>query len=155
MGLHWLSKYGLFIKRRKYTRVLGGQGQEPFDPFPPDPPRIHRQKQKKKPKQTAWPSPSLVRLQDLKKNDDLDLHRDAVQLASNCCTPHPPSKLLRVASLGFLQCGQPPPAQKVAAQIDVENFLAGPLQVGDKEELYQRQCRELLRRLSARNNRIV
>ncbi|KAI5067478.1 hypothetical protein GOP47_0018006 [Adiantum capillus-veneris] len=156
MGLHWLSKYGLFNRRRKYTRVLGGQNEEPIEPFPLDPSRSHRQKQKTtQSNPQEWPpSSSHVQLREFKRVDidlDLDPQRDGDQFSHKRL----PSKLLRVASLGFLRFGQPPSSQKAAARIAVDNFLAGPSQVGDEEELHQRQCRELLRRLSARNNRIV
>ncbi|KAH7315939.1 hypothetical protein KP509_21G071600 [Ceratopteris richardii] len=63
-------------------------------------------------------------------------------------------RVVRSSSLRLLRALQNkvsrPESQNSASHAAVQKFLSGPSQVLDEEDLYHQQCRELLRKLSAR-----
>lgn len=147
MGLQqWLSKYGVFSRRRKYSRLLGAQDQEPL--YIPEISITTTQRSYTHTTHGAL-LPSHLHLQSSIESHSSANHSHASPAFAK---KSPPLKIFGLCLR--LPRSPPPPTRKTTARVAVENFLAGPSQVGDEDELYQRQCRELLRRLSARGNQV-
>ncbi|KAH7315938.1 hypothetical protein KP509_21G071500 [Ceratopteris richardii] len=174
----FLQWFGLFRRRRRfYMRFLGDQEEEHYAPLimhPENRKSLLKNKKKKEEgrkmrmqtqdlsqpqkvakvgeSQLSWPSSlsSYNVSKERKETTDLQLHTDGD--SSQSLVKRPLLNPFRAVWPQFLEKKRPTSA---AAHAAVENFLAGPAQGVDEADLYQRWCRELLRRLSAGNQNIL